>query len=103
MKIDDLDLVERIEEQWSPPAGFLFELREGLFDAGAYERLISLLRSIEDPDSDVVPRRVVSHLWYIPGFMGWQRHRVIEREGDVEALEKACVEIRNELELFGVP
>ena len=60
--------------------------------------------SIEEPSALALPRRVVSLLWYIPAFLGWQRDRVAEAEGDLDALDRAEVEIRNELErILGVP
>lgn len=104
MKIEDSELEKRLEDAWSPPDGFLFELREGLFDPFAYDRLIELLRSVDEPDGTDVPRRVVALLWYIPAFMGWQHDRVAESEGDLEALSRAEVAIRNELErILGAP
>ena len=104
MKLGDIHLPALIEEHWSSPGGFLFELRSGTFDPAACERFVSFLRSIDDSPEEFVPRRVVALLWYVPLFLGWQRERVVEAGGHLAAFEHAEVQVRNELErLLGMP
>lgn len=99
----EAESIESLEREWSPPDGFMFVLRQGLFDPFAYERVLALLRSLPEL-GEVVSRRLVSLLWYLPTFVSWQQERVMEAEGDLAALARAEVEIRNEVErLLGVP
>jgi hypothetical protein len=99
------DVISRIEQEWSSSDGFFYYLRQGLFDPPSYDRLMRLLASFSELDEDaVLPRRLISLLWYIPSFMMWQRERVAEAGGDVSSLDKAATLIHNELErILGVP
>jgi hypothetical protein len=93
-----------LESEWSPEGGFFWEVREGHFEPVAFERALGKVRSIVIEEDAVVPRRVVSLLWYIPLFMHWQVERVRERGGDVVAYVGAITTMTNEVErLLGVP
>ncbi len=104
MRIDDPGLVELLEDAWSPPDGFLFQLREGTFNPNACDGFLQLLRSIHDQEFDSLPARVVSLLWYVPSFFSWQRERVVEAGGDISAFNRAEAAISSEIErVLGVP
>jgi hypothetical protein len=97
-------VVEAIEVEWSPDAGFLWSLRQGIFDDGKFQRLLALLRTIEIAEGAHVPIRLVSLLWYIPTFMQWQDERLRERGQDLDAYRKAMARVVNELErILGTP
>jgi hypothetical protein len=79
-------------------------LRRGEFDEAGFSRLIGTLEHIDLQDSTSVDRRVVSLLWYIPIFMGWQIERVQESGVSVEDFDKAINQVQNLLEgILGIP
>lgn len=94
--------VRDLETAWSDEYGFLFQLRRGKFDPAKAEELLSVLRKIDLSESEPIDRRVVSLVWYLPLFIGWQRERVDLR--DVAAVAKVQTLVTNEVErLLGVP
>jgi hypothetical protein len=104
VRIDDPTLISDLEAHWSPPDGFLFELRSGILDPAALERLLGSLAAIELSGDGSIPRRVASLLWYMPEFIAWQKERVEEAEGDLDKLTKARWHVQAEVErILGVP
>lgn len=97
--------IERLEELWSDPYGVLYLLRQGRYDPSAAAVVTDQLAAIATPDeSAMLPRRLVSLLWYLPTFLEWQRERVAEAGGDVAHLEGLIDQVRNRVEeLLGVP
>jgi hypothetical protein len=52
----------------------------------------------------MVPKRLVSLLWYLPSFLAWQTERIAEKDGDRAAYERFVTEVFNALEqALGVP
>lgn len=76
-----------IEAAWEPDDGAMWKLRQGYVDAQEIEALLRLLESIEVAEDDMLPRRFVSFVWYLPIFFEWQRERVAERGGDMKAFQ----------------
>jgi hypothetical protein len=71
------EIVRKVELAWSSPSGSLFQLRGGTFDRAGLNDLLHVLRQVEvAEDLDVLPRRLVSLLWYMPLFIQWQKERV---------------------------
>jgi hypothetical protein len=98
------DAIRRLEEAWDFPDGVLFRLRQGEYDPSGIDDLVKLLKSLSLDEDCLLPRRFVSLTWWMPMFMEWQKDRVAEEGGDVEALERDAVRVRNVLdELLGVP
>ncbi|HSM62053.1 MAG TPA: hypothetical protein VK849_14700 [Longimicrobiales bacterium] len=97
--------VVAIEREWSSPSGFFFRLRQGQFDPQLFERALRSLQGLAlASEEHSIDRRLVSLLWYIPGFMEWQEARVAERGGDVDAHRKATAAMRGQVErILGVP
>lgn len=96
--------IPAVEAAWALPDGVLWRLRQGELDEAGLTALIALLRSIEVGEADLLPRRLVSLLWYMPTFMEWQAERVAQAGGNVEVLWRAAITVRNELErILGVP
>lgn len=96
--------IEMLESEWSPDGGFFWQLRQGDFVAGEFDRALKMVSSISTPVDGDVPLRLVSLLWYIPLFMQWQVERVGENGGDMAAYERAITTMTNEVtRLLGVP
>jgi len=99
-----MSAVEQLERQWDLPDGFFYRLRQGDYDSDGVDEVVGILRSVSVDDTSVLPRRFVSLTWWIPTFMEWQIERVRESGGNVEALKKDIVRVRNVLdETLGVP
>lgn len=93
-----------IERFWELPEGYFYRLRMGDYDPNGAVLVEETLNSIEVSEDGDLPRRLVSLIWMIPVFMGWQAERVQERGGDVEALEKDITRLSNVLhQVLGVP
>jgi hypothetical protein len=62
-----------------------------------------LLKSISFAEDELIPRRVVSLLWYIPPNMEWQRMRVMDTINSEDYSQKIN-QVHRELErLLGYP
>ena len=101
------ELINALEREYDRDTGSLGLLRDGIMDLTALSRLQSLLEEAKKHSSNnVLPKRMVSLLWYIPLFMTWQEERVRERAGDdvVEQLKLLNNQILGALdEILGVP
>lgn len=96
--------IDVLESEWSPEDGFFWRIRQGHFSPSDFDRALKKVSSVNIEENAVVPRRVVSLLWYIPLFMQWQLERVQENKGDVTAYTAAITTMTNEIErLLGVP
>lgn len=96
-------LIEELGDCWDYDAGFFGKLRQGIFDEDLYLRCLNLLRTISFDDNELIPKEIVSQLWYIPLFMEWQRDR-IQGKLSPERFEFVKTAIENELErILGVP
>lgn len=98
------DLIEELSRCWDLDDGFFGKLRQGVFDDNLYQDFLSLLRTISfEEDDELIPRGIVTNLWYIPLFMGWQKERVSDKLPP-ESYEFKKTAIENELErIFGIP
>ena len=94
--------VGRLEVLWSGP---LFRLRAGELSAADVDEVLSVIRAVGVGDADqVVDRRLVSLLWYLPLFVGWQSERVSERGGDSVLFARLLDGVTTEVErILGVP
>jgi hypothetical protein len=102
--MDDKLIIENLEREWDFDTGFFGLLRQGKFDAAGLNRLVDTLSVISFLDHELINRRAVSLLWYIPLFMRWQRERVEKNGGDVAELEKATNRVQALVEtILGVP
>ena len=102
--MDTASTIAGLEREWDFDSGFFGGLRRGEFDTASLNRLIETLELIDLQDGVTVNRRVVSLLWYMPIFMGWQTERVQESGGDIVGLDKAINRIQTLLEgILGIP
>lgn len=94
---------EQLALAWDIDQGFFGKLRQGVVDKVLFDQLITLLKELSYEEDAVIPRRVVSLLWYIPLFMEWQKER-IGASFAIDEYNFMKTEIENELELIlGVP
>jgi hypothetical protein len=68
-----------LETEWQTPGGFLGKARKGIFAPQQGTGFTSKLESIKLPQDTPIGRRLVSLLWYMPLFLGWQKKRVVEK------------------------
>ncbi len=102
--MDTASVIADLEREWEFESGFFGRLRRGEFDRASLSRLIQALDLIDAQGSTVLNRRVVSLLWYVPIFMGWQADRVQEAGGDIDEFDKATTRVQNAVErILGVP
>jgi hypothetical protein len=102
MMLSNADLAA-IEAAWEPD-GVMWKLRQGEVDTAKIEALLCLLEAIQVGEDDLLPRRFVSFVWYLPIFFEWQRERVAERGADIQAYQvlsnRAVAAVQR---LLGVP
>jgi hypothetical protein len=96
-------LIKQLEDVWKVDSGIFWKLRQGKFDKDLYNEFLVLLKSISFEDNELISRRAVSLLWYIPLFMEWQKERV---QNNISPEEYSILKtnIQNELErILGTP
>ena len=99
------DAILKIESEWEPENGFFWRLRQGLFAEEDFDRVLAKVSSVSIPSDDtLIPKRLVSLIWYIPLFMTWQQERVELAGSDAESYSKAITEMTNEVtRVLGFP
>lgn len=102
MTDDAKQLISDLEAEYDLDDGFLGLLRGGHFDTRARDRFLHLLESVDLGSSEVVDKRLVSLLWYVPLFLQWQDRRLDEEER--VQLRQVLDQVTNQLErILGVP
>jgi hypothetical protein len=100
--MDFAQTIDRLETEWDDQ-GFLGQLRQGQFDAEHAKNFLELLRSIIISDDELLPKRLVALLWYIPSFLSWQTERVQPNVNAKDYLQ-FCTDAHNILEsVLGFP
>lgn len=96
-------LIQKLELNWDSN-GFLDSVRRGNFDSIAGQAFLDLLKGISIPDDELVPKRLLSLLWYLPSFLEWQKERIEEVSGRQTEYGHFVTEVQNVLEaVLGVP
>lgn len=96
-------IIQQFETEWDTN-GFFDRVRNGEYDQQRAQEILEILRTISIGEDELLPKRLVSLLWYLPSFLGWQSERVAKRNGDMVAYQKFVTEIFNTLEeILGVP
>lgn len=96
-------MIEFLEMAWDD-GGLFAQIRVGRFDANEGEKFLHALKNTLVDDNALLLKRLVSLMWYLPGFLEWQRKRVEEVTGDLASYERFIVEMQNTLEdVLGVP
>jgi hypothetical protein len=102
--MEQYSIIAGLENEWDIQYGFLGQLRQGIYSEESFERLIKLIKELDTPNENVVNRRLVSLLWYIPIVMNWQKERFIKNNIPFDKLEKSINQIINLLENYlGIP
>lgn len=97
-------VIAQIEAEWKFADGFFWKARLGEFDAIGFDRTISALQSIELGAIDSIPARLVSLIWYMPQFLGWQIDRLCDNGVSLERIQGAIAGLNNEIErILGTP
>jgi hypothetical protein len=101
--MDFSGIIQQMDAEWDTN-GFFDRVRRGDYDAKQAQGIIETLRAISIGEDEQLPKRLVSLLWYLPSFLGWQVERVAENGGDRTAYERFVAEITNVLEeVLGTP
>ncbi|MGI4742162.1 MAG: hypothetical protein ACRYG7_43955 [Janthinobacterium lividum] len=94
---------DELEAAWELETGFLGCLREGLFDPILYANFLATLRRIRLDEHALLPRRLVTLLWFIPLFMEWQTERVMANLS-LEEYQAVRTQVETQLErILGFP
>ncbi|MEP7220151.1 MAG: hypothetical protein ABI876_14605 [Bacteroidota bacterium] len=97
------ELTDLIGEEYDIPNGSLYKLRQGEFDHDGLDRLLAKLRTI-CLTGDMIDRRLVAVLWYLPLFIGYQRERVENAGYDMKLFDRFETQVTNVLlEILGFP
>lgn len=96
-------IIQLLDSEWDTD-GFFDRIRRGNYDARQAQDILGILRAISIDEDELLPKRLVAQLWYLPSFLGWQVERVAETGGDRAAYERFITEIHNALEeVLGTP
>lgn len=97
------EIIDRLDKEWDTD-GFFDRLRNGRYDAKQAQAILKMLRAISIGDDELIPKRLVALLWYLPSFLGWQTERVEEMGGEKSAYERFVTEVQSTLEeVLGTP
>jgi len=100
-KIDNL--IQFLEYEWGED-GFLYELRKGIYTEKKAEDFFSNLGNFNISNEELIPKRLISLIWYLPIFLSWQRERILKNGGNIERYDLFSTKIINILEsIFGIP
>ena len=97
-------VIQRLESLWGD--GLFFDnVRRGKFLDREGEDLIDVIKSLTIEEDDLVPKRLVSLLWYVPIFLEWQKGRVREiNPARSSAYDHFVTNVINQMEkALGVP
>ncbi|MEX8505364.1 hypothetical protein [Leptothrix ochracea] len=96
-------IIQLLDSEWDT-GGFFDRIRDGNYDTRQAQEILKILCAIKVDEDELLPKRLVTLLWYLPSFLGWQVERVVERGGDKAAYERFITEIHNALEeVLGTP
>lgn len=96
-------IIQLLDSEWDTD-GFFDRIRNGSYDARQAQDILKILRAIKVDENEFLPKRLVTLLWYLPSFLGWQVERVVERGGDRATYQRFITEVHNALEeVLGTP
>ncbi len=101
--MDFSGIIERLDSEWNTN-GFFGLVRNGHYDTRKAQEILEMLRTINIGEDELLPKRLVALLWYLPSFLEWQSERVAERGGDRASYKRFTTEVHNTLEkMLGTP
>lgn len=96
-------LVIELDVAWDD-GGFLEGLRRGVYAPSEGQRFLALLSSVIIEDDEMIPKKLLSQIWYLPSFLEWQAERIAAAGKNLEDYRRFITEIHNTLErVIGVP
>jgi hypothetical protein len=97
------EVVVFLEAAWDQ-GGIMEQLRDGAFDADRAGKFLKMLEGIDLSEIEMIPKRLLALVWYLPSFLNWQVPRIIDKGGDVDAYRRFVTSVHNALEAaFGAP
>jgi hypothetical protein len=98
------DSIKLIENEYDLETGAIGKLRWLEYDQAGFERLIAILKDIENDDDPKIDKRFVSLTWYIPIFMIWQTRSIKNDSSAVKEINQYSEKIAHILfDLIGYP
>ena len=96
-------MIEYLDCAWDRD-GILGQIREGKFSPEDGDKFLLTLKGMRVNDDALLPKRLVSLVWYLPSFLDWQSKRVEEKGGNLESYKHFVTLVLNALEdILGVP
>lgn len=71
------DIFNRLSQHWDEK-GFFGLLHDRQFNLSLGQDTLTVLEEIDFTDLDQIPKKYISLLWFIPLFMEWQSHWLLE-------------------------
>jgi len=90
-------LIDFLEFEWGEN-GFLYEIRNKKYDDERAMIFLNSLRSFNISDDMLIPKRLISLIWYLSPFLMWQRDRFTINEKILTSYDQFIVEVNNILE-----
>ena len=104
MKANHERAILELEKAWAEPNGFLYRIRNGNFDLEGRSEFLATLDRLCPQKEKMMPRRLVSLLWYLPLFLEWQRDRILKAGGAIKEFDQFINDVQSRLEdILGVP
>lgn len=97
------EITESIEASWGCD-GLFGRIREGIFNSDLANLFLTTIKELDFENDELLPKRLISMLWYLPIFLEWQRERVRVNSDNIEEYEAFVTNIQNALEdILGIP
>ncbi len=101
------EFIDTLDNEWSE-TGFFEKLRyDNIIDFDRGFELLENVKSFQiNEEKELINRKLVSLLWYIPQFMEWQKERLSEKYDNelMKKYNKIIGHFNNEIErILGLP
>lgn len=86
-------IISQLEYEWDYVShrGFFGKMRGGKLDLDGFERVKSLLNNLPSSDSqaenEMINRRIVELVWFIPTFLRWQKDGWVQEGKNTDELD----------------
>jgi hypothetical protein len=84
------DHISSIESEWEQDRELFWKIRQGASDNAGFDRAHAKIAAVPSANGEAIAGRLVSLLWYIPIFMEWQRDRIKQNGGNIEAYDSSA-------------
>ena len=76
--LSDEQIKTKLIWQWENADGFFFKFRFGTFDKDECKKTLDIIEEIEFGRHNMIDRKIVDLIWFVPLFLEWNKERVIE-------------------------